>query len=144
MIEKYDRFEVFIPKNKKNELIVAKRLQKKLLIVKILYGYFIISVALFTFQNELEKINMKFGDIVFFMLIVGVVLFILSILLNLILGICPYCHNFQSLNGKSVGIEQNSLFSYSTGISPFIKYCNKCNAPLSPKSVEDVYKNRKS
>lgn len=62
-----------------------------------------------------------------------------SIISTLILGICPYCQRFQKLNGKAVGMDSDSI-SYIKGVSPFIKYCTRCHAPLSEKAVNEVYK----
>ncbi len=60
------------------------------------------------------------------------------VLSTLVLSICPHCHKFQSLNGRSMGLERNSLFIFK-GISPFIHYCSRCGAPLSKKAVNEIY-----
>ncbi|MDO4907523.1 hypothetical protein [Neisseria sp.] len=135
----YDRIPSFEPVNKENELKIAKKFQKKLFSSKLIY-YFIPFIAFYFLLDKIYGFNIKFSDAQL-MWLIGIfwVAVLYSIISTLILGICPYCQRFQKLNGKAVGVDSTSI-SYTKGVSPFIKYCTRCGAPLSEKAVNEVYK----
>lgn len=118
---------------------VAAKYQKRLRIPK----YFFISVGIICAIATLQKIltgSSFFNHDTYFLIYavyfsVGI---LFSIFYILVAGICPYCHQFQINNGKSVGIGENQI-SYSKGVSPFIDYCGRCGAPLSEKTVRKYF-----
>lgn len=129
----------FKPSNKEKEIDLAVRFQKKLFFSKIFY-YYIALLGLLSFLEKYHFISEEsLSDQLWLLLaVLFVILGLYSIISTIILGICPYCQSFQKLNGKAIGINSNSI-THAKGVSPFIKYCARCNAPLSEKAVKEVY-----
>ncbi|HFC8543942.1 B-box zinc finger protein [Neisseria weaveri] len=140
MRKNYDEEDTyFIPKNKEAELEIARKFQRRLFLSKLFFPYSILMAILLILEKYKIIGNERTNDSLFIWLIIifwGLALY--SIISTMILGKCPYCQNFQQLNGKVKGLDEKSIF-YTKGVSPFIKYCNKCKAPLSEKAVREVY-----
>ncbi len=126
--------------SKERDLKLANSIQKKLILPKFgFYGLAAIGIiALIRKIYTGEVLTEKDALGLFFMYYMPIVMPI-TIITTIIFGICPHCHKTQGLNGKVVSFTGTS-FSVSRGISPFIKYCARCGAPLSRKAVEEVYK----
>lgn len=138
MRKNYDKIQLFKPLDKENELKVAKNFQRRLFSSKLVY-YFVPIIGLYLLLKKIYGFTIRIDDI-YLMWLIGSfwVLGLYSIISTLIFGICPYCQRFQKLNGKAVGVDSSSI-SYTRGVSPFIKYCTRCGAPLSEKAVKEVY-----
>ncbi|KLT72596.1 hypothetical protein PL75_07800 [Neisseria arctica] len=138
MKKDYNETLPFKPKNKESELITAKKFQNRLFPSRLIY-YFIPIIVLYLLLNKIYKFNIQLDD-THLMWMIGIfwIVVLYSLISTLILGVCPHCHRFQKLNGKAIGMDSNSI-SYTKGISPFIKYCSRCGAPLSEKAVKEVY-----
>lgn len=126
--------------SKERDLMLANAMQRRLVFPKFgLYGIVLIVSIAFIYKiytgEELIRDN-SFG--LFFIYYMAIVIPI-SAIITIIFGICPHCHKTQGLNGKVVSFTGTS-FSISRGVSPFIKYCARCGAPLSRKAVEETYK----
>jgi hypothetical protein len=129
--------------NQNEALDIAKKFQAKLKYPKIIFGLlaFILYAAaiqdIFTktnFLKESEILGIAFKILLFIGIPTGLILIIVN-------SICPYCHEFQKVNrSKSISID-NGL-EYTKGMSPFINYCSKCNAPLSENAVYEIYKDK--
>ncbi|MCQ9327718.1 hypothetical protein [Neisseria dentiae] len=138
MKKNYD-IKKFEPMDKENETKIAKKFQKKLFFSKFFYYYIAIIGVIFFLEKNNFIFDSVLGDQVFILIMVLFwILGLYSIISTLIFGICPYCQRFQKLNGKAVGVDSSSI-SYTRGVSPFIKYCTRCGAPLSEKAVKEVY-----
>lgn len=126
--------------NKERDLKLANAMQRKLMIPKLgFYGFAAIGIiALIQNIYTGEVLTEKDSIGLFFMYYMPIVMPI-TIITTIIFGICPHCHKTQGLNGKVVTFTGLS-FSVSRGVSPFIKYCARCGAPLSKKAVEEVYR----
>ena len=122
--------------DKAEALARAKKFQKPLLLSKAAYPY----VALVTcVVLGAKNLHLPISDGVVWWLSGTVAVWIIySIFSTLILGICPYCQQFQKLNGETLGVDAQSI-SYSKGVSPFIHRCSRCAAPLSVKAVNHDY-----
>ena len=138
MTKDYDKILPFEPTNKESELKVARKFQKRLFSSKLIY-YFMPIIGVYFVLNKIYEFNIQLDDIhLMWMLGIFWAAVLYSLISTLILGICPYCHRFQTLNGKAIGMDSTSI-SYTKGVSPFIKYCTRCGAPLSEKAVKEVY-----
>ncbi|WP_165011118.1 hypothetical protein [Neisseria yangbaofengii] len=127
--------------NKEKAMYIAKKFQKRMLIPKIFFISIACILGVATIQEIITHNNFLKNDI---FLIIFTIYWVAGLLFCIIYipiaSICPYCHSFQKLNGKSFGADTNSL-TYSKGVSPFSKnYCTECGAPLSPKAVDEIYK----
>ena len=122
--------------DKAEALARAKKLQKHLLYSKIFYPYIIV-MALVGVCDTYFHVTVS-GVAWAWLSGLFVVLGIYSIFSTLILGICPYCQQFQKPNGQTLGVDAQSI-SYSKGVSPFIHRCSRCAAPLSVKAVNHDY-----
>lgn len=126
--------------NKEQAMYIAKKFQKRMLIPKIFFISIACILSVVTIQEIVTHNNFLKKDV---FLITFTIYWVVGLLFCVvyipIASICPYCHSFQRLNGKSLGIDANNL-TYSRGVSPFSKdYCTECEAPLSPKAVEHIY-----
>ncbi|WP_274585779.1 hypothetical protein V9W64_05915 [Neisseria leonii] len=126
--------------NKEQAMYFARRIQKRMLIPKIFFISIVCILSVATIQEIVMQNNFLKKDIFLIMFtIYWVVGLLLCIVYIPIVSICPYCHSFQKMSGKSFGMDGSNL-TYSKGISPFGKdYCTECEAPLSPKAVEHIY-----
>ncbi|UOO88445.1 hypothetical protein LVJ82_13345 [Vitreoscilla massiliensis] len=122
--------------DKAEALATAKKFQQRLLLSKALYPYvFLFGIAAFCHKYlHLPLPNVVWG----WLFGIAAVWIVYSIISTLVLGICPYCQQFQKLNGQTLGVDAQSV-SYSKGVSPFIHRCNRCAAPLSVKAVNQDY-----
>lgn len=138
-MKKNDDIKKFEPMDKENEIKIARKFQRKLFFSKFFYYYIAIVGVIFFLEKNNFIFDSVLGDQMFVLVMVLFwILGLYSIISTLILGICPYCQRFQKLNGKAVGMDSSSI-SYAKGVSPFIKYCTRCGAPLSEKAVNEVY-----
>lgn len=127
-------------KDKENAMLVANKFQRKMRYPKLFFVIFGVISGLALIQKIITGHSFLDNTILgvmffiyFFFGGIGTVFFII------IAGICPYCHEFQKLNGTAISLDDNNV-TYSKGISPFnIDYCSKCGNPLSPKAVEHVF-----
>ena len=114
----------------------AKKFQKPLLLSKAVYPCMALVTCVVLGANYF---HLPISDGAFWWLFGTIaVCIIYSIFSTLILGICPYCQQFQKLNGETLGVDAQSI-SYSKGVSPFIHRCSRCAAPLSVKAVNHDY-----
>ena len=120
---------VFEPKDQASELMMVRKFRKKLLLSKIFYAYVVLIVILGLMDEYLE---IHLSEVIwlwlFCLFIVGAVYSIVS---AVVLGKCPYCHQFRKINAQSI--------LSSNAVSPFVSRCNRCGAPLSEKAVNDIY-----
>ena len=122
--------------DKAEALATAKKFQKPLLLSKAVYPYVVLVTCVVLGAKNL---HLPISDGAFWWLFGTIAVSITySIFSTLILGICPYCQQFQKLNGQTLGVDAQSI-SYSKGVSPFIHRCSRCAAPLSVKAVNHDY-----
>ena len=122
--------------DKAEALTRAKKFQKPLLLSKAVYPCMALVGCVVLGANYF---HLPISDgVVWWLFSIVMVWVIYSFLSTLILGICPYCQQFQKLNGQTLGVDAQSI-SYSKGVSPFIHRCSRCAAPLSVKAVNHDY-----
>ena len=122
--------------DKAEALARAKKFQKPLLLSKAVYPCMALVTCVVLGANYF---HLPISDGAFWWLFGTIAVSITySIFSTLILGICPYCQQFQKLNGQTLGVDAQSI-SYSKGVSPFIHRCSRCAAPLSIKAVNHDY-----
>ena len=136
-MNKMDKYKYDISKsNKERDLKLANAMQRKLMIPKLgFYGFAAIGIIaliqnIYTGEVLTEKDPLGLFAMYYMFIAFPIII---------IFGICPHCHKTQGLNGKVVSFTGLS-FSVSRGVSPFIKYCARCGAPLSKKAVEEAYR----
>ena len=126
--------------NKEKDLKLANAIQKKLILPKLgFYGFAIIGIIALIHKIYTGEILTEKDALGLFFMYYMLTAMPITIITTIIFGICPHCHKTQGLNGKVVSFTGTS-FSISRGVSPFIKYCARCGAPLSRKAVEETYK----
>ena len=109
--------------DKAEALTRAKKFQKPLLLSKALYPCVALVTCVVLGANYF---HLRISDGAFWWLSGAITVWIIySIFSTLILGICPYCQQFQKLNGETLGVDAQSI-SYSKGVSPFIHRCSRC------------------
>ncbi len=126
--------------NKERDLKLANAMQRKLMIPKLgFYGFAAIGIIALIqniYTGEILTEKDPLGSFAMYYMFIA---FPIIIITTIIFGICPHCHKTQGLNGKVVTFTGLS-FSVSRGVSPFIKHCARCGAPLSKKAVEEAYR----
>lgn len=126
--------------SKERDLMLANAMQKKLIFPKLgFYGFAVIIIIALIHNIYTGEVMTEKDDLSLFFMYYMFIAMPIAAIATIVLGICPHCHKTQGLNGKVVSFTGTS-FSISRGISPFIKYCARCGAPLSRKAVEEVYK----
>ena len=126
--------------SKERDLMLANAMQRKLIFPKRgFYGFAVIVIIALIHNIYTGEVMTEKDDLSLFFMYYMFIAMPIAAIATIVLGICPHCHKTQGLNGKVVSFTGTS-FSISRGISPFIKYCARCGAPLSRKAVEEVYK----
>ena len=126
--------------NKERDLKLANAMQRKLMIPKLgFYGFAAIGIIALIQNIYTGEVLTEKDPLGLFAMYYMFIAFPIIIITTIIFGICPHCHKTQGLNGKVVSFTGLS-FSVSRGVSPFIKYCARCGAPLSQKAVEEAYR----
>ena len=126
--------------NKEQDLKLANAMQRKLMIPKLgFYGFAVIVIIALIHNIYTGEVITEKDDLSLFFMYYMLIAMPIAAIATIVLGICPHCHKTQGLNGKVVSFTGTS-FSVSRGISPFIKYCARCGAPLSKKAVEEAYR----
>lgn len=126
--------------NKEAAMLIANKFQKRMYYPKLFFIIFGVVSGLAFIQKLITGysfLDNKIFELIFFMyfFLGGII----TVFLIIIAGICPYCHEFQKLNGIAISLDDNNA-TYSKGVSPFnIDYCSKCGNPLSQKAVEHVF-----
>ena len=138
---KMDKYKYDISKsNKERDLKLANAMQRKLMIPKLgFYGFAAIGIIALIQNIYTGEVLTEKDPLGLFAMYYMFIAFPIIIITTIIFGICPHCHKTQGLNGKVVSFTGLS-FSVSRGVSPFIKYCARCGAPLSKKAVEEAYR----
>ena len=136
-----DKYKYDISKsNKERDLKLANAIQRKLMIPKLgFYGFAAIGIIALIQNIYTGEVLTEKDPLGLFAMYYMFIAFPIIIITTIIFGICPHCHKTQGLNGKVVSFTGLS-FSVSRGVSPFIKYCARCGAPLSKKAVEEAYR----
>ena len=140
-MNKMDKYKYDISKsNKERDLKLANAMQRKLMIPKLgFYGFAAIGIIALIQNIYTGEVLTEKDPLGLFAMYYMFIAFPIIIITTIIFGICPHCHKTQGLNGKVVSFTGLS-FSVSRGVSPFIKYCARCGAPLSKKAVEEAYR----
>lgn len=140
-MNKMDKYKYDISKsNKERDLKLANAMQRKLMIPKLgSYGFAAIGIIALIHNIYTGEIMTEKDAFSLFAMYYMFIAFPIIIITTIIFGICPHCHKTQGLNGKVVTFTGLS-FSVSRGVSPFIKHCARCGAPLSKKAVEEAYR----
>ena len=138
----YDKIMPFKPENRESELKIAVRFQRRLIPSKIVYFYIGFMGLLVLLQKYQILHISNFNELMDWLILLFVLLGVYSVISTVFLTICPYCHRFQKqFNGKVISVD-NQEIACNQGVVSFIHYCNRCNAPLSPKAVTDYYENK--
>lgn len=135
---------VFNENNRDADLKKAEMVQKKLVFPKVIF-FLMPLLFILLIGEELWAGSDRLDNSLLF-IIFTIYMFVgipLMIILTLIGSICPHCHQFQRPTSSSLGIDESKLF-VSKGISPFIHWCSRCQAPLSVKAVNRVYDTKRS
>ena len=93
--------------DKAEALATAKKFQKPLLLSKAVYPYVVLVTCVVLGAKNL---HLPISDGVVWWLSGTVAVWIIySIFSTLILGICPYCQQFQKPNGQTLGVDAQSV-----------------------------------